>query len=165
MCLPSWAGGPWASVPGTDSPSPTQDVSSSQGQPRVKGWWAGGGVGPGGDVTAALSNALAEPEAPTLGGRPGQQPAAKSGIRAGHLARSTSDRASWARGLGTRERRPLPGLWKAVSTSDPVPRDPQAGCPSVCPLDKTGGQRPPGPTVWPSDWPTGPTLGDARRLG
>lgn len=52
------------------APSPTQDVSYSQGQPRVKGK-----QGPGrsrtreGDVTPALSNALAEPEAPTLGGR------------------------------------------------------------------------------------------------
>lgn len=54
-------------------PSPTQDVSYSQGQPRVKGKGGGGGAGRvgtrEGDVTPTLSNALAEPEAPTLGGR------------------------------------------------------------------------------------------------
>lgn len=53
-----------------DGPSPTQDVSYSQGQPRVRGKQ---GLGQGGtregDVTPTLSNALAEPEAPTLGGR------------------------------------------------------------------------------------------------
>lgn len=59
----------FGAVPG-DSPSPTQDVSYSQGQPRVKGkqglGWGGTREG---DVTPTLSNALAEPEAPTLGGR------------------------------------------------------------------------------------------------
>lgn len=52
------------------APSPTQDVSYPQGQPRVKGKQ---GLGRSrtreGDVTSTLSNALAEAEAPTLGGR------------------------------------------------------------------------------------------------
>lgn len=81
------------------------------------------------DVTPTLSNALAEPEAPTLGRRgrrrgstgADSREAAKLLIRNGHHARNIRDQASWAGGAQGEERHsqsPERGLRKAVSTSD-----------------------------------------------